>query len=1095
LIALVCDQLADPPDDPFAPELIAVPTRGIERWITQRTATELAARGVGDGISANIGFPSPSRLVRDTLLAVPALAASVAAWDGPALTGHVLAAIDSHVAEPWMRLIQRYIEADHSSNRLTAATKIARLFSTYARRRPHMIRSWSTENTGPGGEEIPEGDRWQPLLWRVVRETIGVPALAELLPEGLDPIRTGEITLDLPERIMVYGLTATDPFDLDVLAALGEQRDVRLYVLHPSPALWEQTAARLGTGTAARVARDQDPTAALARHPMLTSWARESRELQEVFAAHGFVATPMEPKTRPATTVLARLQDDIRQNQPVTFDENLADGVTAGHDRSLQIHIGHGARRQAEIARDAVLHVLADDPTLEPRDVVIMTPDLATFAPLLEAAFPGEEARSNQGLPDLRLRIADRSPAAINPLVRSAAAVLGLADGRLEASVVRELVARPVVQQRFGFDADTAGAIVDLVNDANISWGIDADDREAWGAGRNEQRTWHRGLDRALAGVFFSDSPVRVVAGTAPLDGIEGQEAIPAGLLAALLDRLTAIRTMVATPMPMSAWGPAIATSVRMLAAPAWGDEWQLGQLERLLTETFPEATPDAPDPLISLPEARRAIAGWADTRPSPLHFRTGDVTVCTLVPMRSVPYRVVCLLGMDDDRFPRSSRTDGDDLLLGDETVGDFDRSAQDRQLLLDAVMAAGDHLIITYSGRDELTNAELSPAVPIAELRDTLEELVGSEAITRLVTTHPLQSFSEANFRPGALFPAGPFGFDPVQLAGARAVQTRILTPEPPVLAWPEIEPPVAVKLTDLIAFLQYPTGYFLRTRAGFSVPQPGDVPDDTLPADLDPLSRWAVKNRLVEGLAAGYDLAGLAARESATDGLAPGALGTDDLAAAGADASLLWEAALELGYDRSKMLPWSGVVKAGDTTVEGAVLADPDHGHLLTVTPSVLKGKQRLKAFVELVFLNLLEPDIGWKAILLGRGSQNKHLAVTIGPLGRTPAERHQQAEMILTDLVDLYREGHRVPLPLPCESGYRWQRGLATDRNKAWRELSEAWETDRYNAESLDSAHLLLLADLRDTAALLESRFEEYCERLWLPILSRCREKLL
>jgi exodeoxyribonuclease V gamma subunit len=192
---------------------------------------------------------------------------------------------------------------------------------------------------------------------------------------------------------------------------------------------------------------------------------------------------------------------------------------------------------------------------------------------------------------------------------------------------------------------------------------------------------------------------------------------------------------------------------------------------------------------------------------------------------------------------------------------------------------------------------------------------------------------------------------------------------------------------------------------------------------------------------------------------------------------------------------MLPWSGVVKAGDTTVEGAVLADPDHGHLLTVTPSVLKGKQRLKAFVELVFLNLLEPDIEWKAILLGRRSQDKHLAVTIGPLGRTPAERHQQAEMILTDLVDLYREGHRVPLPLPCESGYRWQRGLATDRNKAWKDLREAWETDRYNAESLDSAHLLLLADLRDTAALLESRFEEYCERLWLPILSRCREKLL
>ena len=137
-----------------------------------------------------------------------------------------------------------------------------------------------------------------------------------------------------------------------------------------------------------------------------------------------------------------------------------------------------------------------------------------------------------------------------------------------------------------------------------------------------------------------------------------------------------------------------------------------------------PSPHPKGPDPMLSLAEARTAIAGWTETRPSPLHFRTGDVTVCTLVPMRSVPYRVVCLLGMDDARFPRSSRTDGDDLLLDHERVGDFDRSSEDRQLLLDAVMAAGDHLVVTYAGRDELTNGELPPAVPIAELYDTLRD-----------------------------------------------------------------------------------------------------------------------------------------------------------------------------------------------------------------------------------------------------------------------------------------------------------------------------------------------------------------------------------
>ena len=976
LIASLCDLLADPLDDPFASELISVPTRGIERWITQRIATELAARGVGDGISANIEFPSPSRLTREVLLADPQLAASVTGWQGPAFTGHVLDAIDHHLDEPWMRLIQRYNETPDgspSSNRLSAATKIARLYTTYAHRRPGMIRAWRAgEDTGPDGAAIPDGDRWQPLLWRLVAERIGVPAPAELLPEGLEPVRKGEIDLDLPDRISVYGLTSTDPFELAVLAALGEQRDVHLYVLHPSPALWTQTAVEATTGH--HVPRDEDPTSTLARHPLLTSWARDSRELQQVLASHHLTATPIEtPATEPGT-VLARLQHDIRHNLPISFDQDLADRITAGQDRSLQIHIGHGARRQAEIARDAILHALADDPTLEPRDVVIMTPDLATFAPLLESAFPGAEARSNQGLPDLRLRIADRSPAAINPLVRFAATVLGLADGRLEASAVRELVTRPVVQQRFGFDASTAGAIVGVIDDANISWGIGPDDREAWGAGRNDQRTWSRGLDRALAGVFYSDSPVRVVAGTAPLDGIEGSEANPVGLLAAILDRLTALRTMVATPMPMSEWGPAIAAGVRMLAAPAWGDEWQLSQLERLLAETFPEAAPDTPDPLISLAEVRRAIAGWADTRPSPLHFRTGDVTVATLVPMRSVPYRVVCLVGMDDDRFPRSSRADGDDLLLNDEIVGDFDRSAQDRQLLLDAVMAAGDHLIITYSGRDELTNAPLPPAVPIAELTDTLEELVGPEAIKRLVTTHPLQSFSEANFRPGALGVAAAFGFDPIQLAGARAVQARPTGIVPFETAWPDYEPAPTVKLTELIAFLRHPAARFMKTRMGFTVPGAGEQPDDTLPVDLGGLGKWGIKNRLVTGLAAGHDPELLAEWERASDGLPPGALGMDDLEDAVADASVLWEAALEYGYDPARMRPWTGTVAAGATTVEGTVLADPEKAHLATVTPSTLKGKQRLQAFAELVFLTALDPSIEWRAVLLGRRSRD-------------------------------------------------------------------------------------------------------------------------
>lgn len=1087
LVALLCDQLAVPPDDPFAAELVAVPSRGIERWLTQQIASGLAERGAGDGICANVGFPSPPHLVSRVMAAVPELAASTAVWEGPALTAHLLDTIDHHLAEPWMGLLARYLDdgaTGPSPNRLAAAQKISRLFSRYARRRPAMIGAWRTgDDLGPDGGRLPDEYLWQPRLWRALRDRLGVASLPELLPAALDPVRRGDVVVDVPGRLAVYGLTSTDPLDLDVLVALAACHDVHLYVLHPSPALW--AAASRQDGATGLPARAEDPSASPAVHPLVKAWGRDSRELQTVLAASGLAATAVEPTAPAPATLLGRLQDDIRRNLPPGPVP-----AVAVSDRSVQIHLCHGTRRQAEVLRDAVLHLLVSDPTLEPRDVVIMTPDLATFAPLLEAAFPQGDTG---GLPDLRLRIADRSPAATNPLVVFAAGLLTVAGGRLEADAVRELVERPLVQHKFGFDSDTAGAIVGLVDDAHIAWGLDTAHRRQWGVGSTGERTWRRGLDRALTGVFYSDSPVRTVGDISPLDGVEGQDAVPAGLLAAILDRLVAVRHLLGKPMPLSGWAGAVAESVRMLAAPAWGDEWQLDQLERLLAQTFPAPEPGGADPEVSLGDARSAVASWADDRPSPLHLRTGDITVCTLVPMRSVPYRVMCLLGMDEARFPRRGRLDGDDLLDGHEVVGDRDAGATDRQLLLDAVMATGDHLVVTYSGRDELTNSAIPPAVPIAELTDTLAEMVGEEAVAeRIVTSHPLQSFSAANFTPDRLGVPGPWGFDPVQHEAAVAVQQRTPWVAPAPIVWPHPAEDGPIRLADLVDFLQNPVRRFVKARLGVTIPESGDIPDDTLPADLSPLGKWAVTDRLLTGLVAGHDPSALVARERGNDSLPPGDLGDDDLEAAVEAATTLWEAACLNGYDPSRHQPYAGIVEAGDRLVEGTVTADPERGHLPTVTPSKLKGKQRLGAFTRLVFLSALRPEAAWTAILLGRRDRGQgHVAVTLGPIAADAVARRAKAVELLGGLVDLYVEGHRRPLPLPCEAAYAWQRNMGDGVNKA-RYAARDDFSGRFG-ESRDAAHTLVLPDLTTIEALEDSGFAEYCARLWVPILALIGEK--
>ncbi|HEX6299639.1 MAG TPA: exodeoxyribonuclease V subunit gamma [Acidimicrobiia bacterium] len=1093
LVSLLCDQLALPPDDPFGPDLVAVPSRGIERWLTQRIASGLAERGMGDGICANVGFPSPSDLVRRAMMAVPELAASVAVWEGPALTAHLLDAIDHHLTEPWLGLLARYLANGTNGagpNRLAAAQKIGRLFSRYARRRPGMVGAWRAgEDRGPDGGPLPDDHLWQPRLWRALRDRLGVPALPEILAAALDPLRHGRVEVDMPHRIGVYGLTSADPLDLEVLTALAARHEVHLYVLHPSPALWDAVAA---AEAGALPSRPYDATLDLAHHPLMKAWGRDSRELQSVLATSGLTATPIEREANPTQTLLGRIQDDIRRNAVPALDADLASAVEGGDDRSIQVHVCHGTRRQVEVARDAVLHLLSARPDLEPRDIVIMTPDLATFAPLLEAAFPRENAG---GLPDLRLRIADRAPAVNNPLVGFTAALMKAAGSRMEADVVRDLVRRPVVQARFGFDADTAGDIVTLIDDAHVSWGIDEEHRRQWGVGSTTERTWRRGLARALTGVFYADSRERTVGDISPLDGVEGQEAIPAGLLAAILDRLTAIRDLMGTQRPLSEWADVIAGSVRMLAAPAWGEEWQLDQLERLLAETFPPPEPGRVDPVVTLAEASGAIAPWTEDRPSPLHFRTGDITVCTLVPMRSVPYRVVALLGMDEARFPRRGRLDGDDLLADHELVGDRDAGSMDRQLLLDAVMAAGEHLIVTYSGRDEFTNGAIPPAVPVAELTDTLAEMVGPGAKERLITRHPLQSFSEANFRDGALGIPGPWSFDPVQHQGAVAIQQRPLGEARSVpVSWPDPPDDDAIRLVDLHEFLANPARRFVKTRLGFTVPDRGGIPDDTLPADLDPLGKWGVTDRILSGLVAGRYPADLVARERGSDAVPPGDLGDDDLEQAVEAATTLWEAAQELGYQPSRHQTYTGVVAAREETVEGTVLADLEGAHLLTVTPSRLRGRQRLRAFVEMVFLTALRPEVAWRAVMLGkRETGGSFLAVTVGPIKDDSEGRREKAVALLSELVDLYREGQRRPLPLPCETAYTWQRNGGAGDERARGRAKGKFEGDF--GEANDAALMLIEPDLTTFAALETTDFVDYCRRLWLPILAMSSEKNL
>ncbi len=757
--------------------------------------------------------------------------------------------------------------------------------------------------------------------------------------------------------------------------------------------------------------------------------------------------------------------------------------------------------------REAVLGLLADDPTLEPRDVVVMCPDVETFAPLITAAFGGAGDGEHPGH-RLQVRLADRALTQVNPLLGVLGTVLDLADARLTASELLDLAESEPVRRRFRFDDDDLERLRTLVSRAGVRWGLDQEHRAAYRLGRVADNTWERGLDRLLVGVAMSGDEQVWLDTALPLDEVDSRDADLVGRLAELVDRVGEVLDRMkgersdgggfSAAQPLGAWLDALTLAVDALTATAPADVWQLTQTRAVLAEVRGSVEDPGGSgnhgPALTLHDVRAVLGDHLAGRPTRANFRTGTLTVATLLPMRSVPHRVVCLLGLDDQVFPRARSTDGDDVLARDPCVGERDAAAEDRQLLLDAILAATERLVVVHSGADERTNAPRPPAVPVGELLDTLDATVtvgGRPAREHVVHHHPLQPFAARNFSTRA---GRPFSFDATQLAGARALVSGRATP-PRFLDGPlparAGAGPADVDLTDLVRFVEHPVKAFLRQRLSLIPRGEEDEPDEALPVDPDGLARWAIGERLLTDRLAGHDVAACVEAERRRGFLPPGALGTRLLKALGRQAEDLVRAAAPLWDSPAHDLTVSATLDDG-TTVVGTV-PGVRGTTLASVTFSRLAAKHRAAAWVQLLALAVAHPERPWSSTTLGKGGRGEPPARAV--IGGIDPERARAA---LADLVALRAEGLREPLPLFPKASERY----VTDRpRKTTRQAFDAarrsWSGDYGDAR--DPAHVLVwgrdraLDDVAGTAtgpgpdAGGEStRFGELAVRLWRPL---------
>lgn len=1099
LAAALAELLATAPDDPFAVEVVAVPTRGVERWLTQRLSHRLGARpGLADGICTAVRFPSPASLWAELTgdRADDPWAPDAAVWP-------LLAVIDAAADEPWCALLARHLghrpaDPHRQGRRYAVARRLAGLFAGYAEHRPDMLAGWAAGLDTDGWDgPVPPDLAWQPELWRRLRERIDGPDPVQALVAVERRLAADPGSVDLPARLSLFGPTAMPAAQVRLVSALAAHRQVHLWLPHPSPDLWAAVRDRLD-GSGRPVRRAADPAAGVVGHPLLASLGRDVRELQVMLA--GRIATDTHhqaadvgPPGAPVT-LLRRLHRELAGNRRIG-----PAGPIDPADDSIRVHACHGPGRQVDVLRDVVVGLLADDPSLQPADILVMCPDIEAFAPLLQGAFGlAESVPGGHPAHRLRVRLADRALRRTNPLLAALERLLDLAGGRITASEVLDFAAFGPVRQRFGFDDDDLSTVADWVADAGARWGLDAAHRGDYGLTGFEQNTWRAALDRVLVGVCMAQEPGNRLGTALPLDEIGSADIDLAGRLAELVDRIGTAVDALAGRHTVARWCALILDAVLSLTSVPPRQSWQVAELRAELAAVERHAAAAGSSELrLDLADIRALLAGALAGRPTRANFRTGTLTVCTMMPMRSVPHRVVCLLGLDDGVFPRAVREDGDDLRIGEPACGERDLRSEDRQLMLDAILAATQKLIITYSGADERTGARRPPAVPLGELLDAVDDLgtVPGAPVRALVEVrHPLQPFDSRALTGGRLGRTGPFTFDPVALGGARALTAP--RAEPVRLAAQPLPPPAPVadlELAALTDLLVHPAKGYLRRRLEVAVPFEQDDPPDDLPVVLDALQEWGVGDRLLRDRLAGVPEEECRQAEWRRGVLPPAALGRRTLEKVLADVRPLVDrtAGLRTGPRRTVEV---SVDLVGGRRLRGTV--GGLHGRtLIAVSYSKLGARARLQAWLAFLALTASgrgsgtsspDPAGGWSAVTVGRGPHARPLGATLPVL---PPDR---ARDLLLDLVELHDAGLAAPLPLPLKAGEKYadarRRGVDPDRALTW--AAQAWEgSATYPGENQDAAHARVwgrdcaFADLTGT-----DRFVELAERLWVPLLA-------
>ncbi|WP_028578441.1 exodeoxyribonuclease V subunit gamma [Desulfomicrobium escambiense] len=1035
------------PLDPMKQETILVQSRGMQRWISMQMARR-------HGVCAGVRFPFPVgfayELCRELRADLPPeypLSQERMLWR----ITHLLRGL---LDEPEFAPLARYVREDSELKSVQLAERIAYHFDQYLIFRPEWAARW--ENHEPSGNFLLPShiasETWQARLWRELIRDMGGEHRAALLRRTITKLEKGSSLPKLPTRVCVFGIPTLPPVYLDLLKVLSRHSQVHVFLLSPCRKYWGDLLTHRERRRAYRAGEHASPERPEDAMP-LAGLGAVGKDFLELLMDRDALETRLYEEPG-ADTVLGQLQTDL-------LDLNVRDETAHFFDTSIQVHCCHSPLREMEVLQDLILDLLSKDPSLTPQDILVMNPDIEAYAPVIQAVFgtPGEAA--------VPFSISDRKPTRAAETIRLFLELLEFGQHRFEASRVCALLEAPPVRQRLGLEASDTQRVLEWVRASGVRWGLDRNFRRNAGLGDFGQNTWESGLSRLFLG--YMTGAAAPLGGIAPLAlrGSAEQELL--GRVTAWIDELATLWSRLDHTRKPSDWRDCLLWILGSFFPQDPAQAEHLLAIRRTVTDLTGEMGDFEADARTMLYLIRKRL----DESGGESGFLASGLTFCGLRPMRSIPFRVVCLTGLTSTAFPRQDTPPGFDLMAARPRPGDRSLREDDRYLFLESIISARDSLILTYPGLSQSDNAVAPPSVLVSELLDFLDKgctVDGRKPSEAIVFKHKLQAFHPDYFSAGSRL----FSYSAQNRDAALALfaehRSRQFFPATDAPEDAQAERDIEIDIEELTRFLTHPCRHLLRALRI----DPGRGEDDFM--DEEPLAAPTG----LEAYGPLQDLLRTALDEPAAnlEGLLltwqllpPGQAGTDaSRKLCSQIRALADQARAVIGDEKAARLDLK--LPLGRVTLTGRL--DLHGDRIVTCRPAKTKSPDMLRLWVRHL-----------AASAAGHAVQSIH----IGTDDCFTAPEAPGARNMLEGLLRLYTQGMRTPIPLFPRTSLAFAEARFTgrkpkERPEALMQALRQWEGGYMVSPERDDPHLAFL--FRDVEPDWE-RFADVAEEIYGPIL--------